>query len=317
MCTELLLEDNPIADKRLYKLILQCRTKQILDYVKQHGSAAPKEDPLAAKNSAEASADGAPTVDAASASAATTGGKNKKESSAPVHLHRIHVQRHTDTTLRTVYTDAVRDVRPHILCCIVRNISLADPVAFKRFLQIQTRLHDTVCNNREKSTIATHDLVKIRGGFVRYTAKPPNRLQIVPLGKTKLVSGERLYNGLKAEAEALRKEKKRNVYSGIHKYLYLLERMPVFACMEDGEKTVISLPPLTNAEVTKVCNCWRFFIFCELCLIYTCFIVIRSTPDLARDYRCFRRSDERHRHGRLSGRYGRFYCRNAAGRLRY
>lgn len=249
LCAELLLEDNPITDKRLYKLILQCRTKQILDYVKQHGAAAPKEDPLAAK---PASSDASADADAAAAPSAG-GGKNKKDAATvAAHLHRILVQRHTDATLRIVYTDAVREVRPHILCCIVRNLSLADPAAFKRFLQIQTRLHDTVCGNREKSTIATHDLLKVRGGVVRYTAKPPNRLQIVPLGKAKLVSGERLYNKLKSEAEALRKEKKRNVYSGIHKYLYLLERLPVFACLEDGEGTVISLPPLTNADATKV-----------------------------------------------------------------
>lgn len=30
------LKENPISDRRLLKLIEQCRTKQILDYVKQH-----------------------------------------------------------------------------------------------------------------------------------------------------------------------------------------------------------------------------------------------------------------------------------------
>lgn len=36
--TDLDLSENPIADKRLLKLIQQCRTKQIVDYVKQHGT---------------------------------------------------------------------------------------------------------------------------------------------------------------------------------------------------------------------------------------------------------------------------------------
>lgn len=37
-CTilELNLKSNPVADRRLLKLIDQCRTKQVLDYVKQH-----------------------------------------------------------------------------------------------------------------------------------------------------------------------------------------------------------------------------------------------------------------------------------------
>lgn len=38
------LSENPVSDKRLLKLIQQCRTKQVLDYVKQHGEDAPKSD---------------------------------------------------------------------------------------------------------------------------------------------------------------------------------------------------------------------------------------------------------------------------------
>jgi hypothetical protein len=43
-------------------------------------------------------------------------------------------------------------------------------------------------------------------------------LQIVPLFKHKEVSGEKLVEDLRKEAEELRKEKKRNTFSGIHKY---------------------------------------------------------------------------------------------------
>lgn len=123
----------------------------------------------------------------------------------------------------------------------------------KKFLQIQTKLHETVCGKREKSTIATHDLAKFAaGGFIKYTAKAPDRMAIIPLGRTKKVTAQKLYDDLKAEAEALRKEKKRNVYSGIHKYLYLLENKDKFACIADAARNVISLPPLTNGEITKV-----------------------------------------------------------------
>lgn len=125
---------------------------------------------------------------------------------------------------------------------------------FKKFLQLQTKLHDSVCGKREKSTIATHDLHKLltAGDCVRYTAKIPSVLEIFPLGKMKKVTATKLYENLKAEADALRKEKKRNVYSGIHKYLYLLENKTHFACLEDASGNVISLPPLTNGDLTKV-----------------------------------------------------------------
>lgn len=134
----------------------------------------------------------------------------------------------------------------------MKNVNLRDG-NLRKFLQIQTKLHDSVCGKREKSTIATHDLTKISpGGVVQYTAKAPKTLAIIPLGRSKKVSAERLYEELKAEAEALRKEKKRNVYSGIHKYLYLLEGKHKFACVEDAAGNVISLPPLTNGDLTKV-----------------------------------------------------------------
>jgi len=41
--------------------------------------------------------------------------------------------------------------------------------------------------------------------------------QIMPLFKQKEVSGEKLFEDLRREAEEVRKEKKRNTFSGIHK----------------------------------------------------------------------------------------------------
>lgn len=141
---------------------------------------------------------------------------------------------------------------------------------FREFLQIQTKLHETVCGKREKSTIATHDLNKLPRpldpslGFpLRYTAKEPNQLRIQPLGKPKVVTAVELYNELKAEAEAIRKQKQRNTYSGIHKYLKLLENQTKFACLEDALGNVISLPPLTNGDSTKVREMF-ILIFCRI-----------------------------------------------------
>lgn len=152
-----------------------------------------------------------------------------------------------------IFDDTLKDIRPYILCCIVEHVNLKDD-KFRKFLQLQTKLHDTVCGKREKSTIATHDLMKLPAGepVIRFIAKEPAKFKIHPLGKTRTCTAQKLYNNLKAEAEALRKEKKRNVYSGIHKYLYLLENKTMFPCIQDSSGNVISLPPLTNGEGTKV-----------------------------------------------------------------
>lgn len=231
------MSDNPVADKRLLKLIQQCRTKQILEYVKQHGEE--QQQP-----------------DATTQNQTKNSKKGKKNIST--QLHTILVQKHTVDTIKVLYDDLVKEIRPYILCCIVKNVNLHDG-KFRKFLQIQSKLHENenICGKREKSTIATHDLSKLQGveKYIKYTAKEPDDFEILPLGKSKPITALKLFNDLKAEAEALRKEKKRNVFTGIHKYLYMLENKLRFSCVEDAAGNVISLPPLTNGDLTKARNC--------------------------------------------------------------
>ena len=85
-----------------------------------------------------------------------------------------------------------------------------------------------------------------------YTAKPPNDIKIKPLMRTKEFTGAELFQQLQTEADNLRKEKKRNVYSGIHKYLYLLEGKPLYPCLLDNSGQVVSFPPITNSDITKM-----------------------------------------------------------------
>lgn len=66
------------------------------------------------------------------------------------------------------------------------------------------------------------------------------------------MTGLELFTALQTEANALRKEKKRNTYSGIHKYLYLLEGRPQYPCLVTGQGEIISLPPITNSDISKV-----------------------------------------------------------------
>lgn len=184
-------------------MIDQCRSKQILDYVKQHGSIVNiKED----TNKNE-------------------GGDNEEISEKladvaiieSVKKNKIIIEKYNDDTKKIIYCNEVRDVRPHIVSCILKNIDITDPNKFKHFIQIQSKLHDTTCEKREACTIATHDLQKITGD-IRFTAKPPKRIELLPLDKIKKVTAFKFYEELKNQAEIVRKEKKRNTYSGIHKY---------------------------------------------------------------------------------------------------
>jgi phenylalanyl-tRNA synthetase beta subunit len=101
------------------------------------------------------------------------------------------------------------------------------------------------------ATIATHDLARINSPLA-YTAKKPQEMKLTPLFKMKETTAQKLVGKLRQEAEELRKEKKRNTYSGIHKYLNLLDGQPLYPCLLDKDDVVISFPPITNCDITKV-----------------------------------------------------------------
>ncbi|XP_069691422.1 leucine-rich repeat-containing protein 47-like [Periplaneta americana] len=237
---EINLKGNRLSDKRLLKLVDQCRSKQVLDYVRQH---CPR------------STSG---TDSTASGKGKKGKKGKREHTDSGHTgdivdtlcHKLQVVHVTDSTPSVKIDESVKTVRPHIVCCIISGVNFVQD-NFKKFIQLQTKLHDTVCEKRNAATIATHDLASLESGDIVYTAHPPNDIRILPLGRTKQVTGSELFAQLQREAEELRKEKKRNVYSGIHKYLYLLEGKPVYPCLMNGER-VISLPPITNSDCTKI-----------------------------------------------------------------
>jgi phenylalanyl-tRNA synthetase beta subunit len=126
----------------------------------------------------------------------------------------------------------------------------------KRFIVLQTKLHDGICAKRQTATIATHDLDAIKVPLT-YDAQPPADIKIIPLTKRNERSAAALVGQLRKEAEELRKEKKRNTISGIHKYLDLLKGKELYPCLIDSSDTVISFPPITNSNVTKITRSTR------------------------------------------------------------
>ncbi|KZC10612.1 Leucine-rich repeat-containing protein 47 [Dufourea novaeangliae] len=216
---ELDLKGNNLTDKRLSKLVDQCRTKQIIEYVKLHCPRTSESESIA------------------------------KEIESLTH--KLKVLKMTNSTPVVKITKHIKSIRPYIAVCIVKHMKFTDD-SFKKFIQLQTKLHDGICEKRNVATIATHDFKLIKPGDLTYTAKPPTELEIRPLMRSNIYTGAALFQQLQTEADNLRKEKKRNVYSGIHKYLYLLEGKPLFPCLLDASEQVISFPPITNSDVTKM-----------------------------------------------------------------
>jgi len=136
-----------LADKRLFKLVNQCRTKQILDYVKFH---CPKLD-----------------LSNTETNKSKKGKKGQKSSESEAIIndlsHKLKVLKVTDVTPVIKITEHIKNVRPYIAACIVRKINFTED-NFKKFIQLQTRLHDGICEKRNAATIATHDLTLIGSG---------------------------------------------------------------------------------------------------------------------------------------------------------
>jgi hypothetical protein len=236
---ELLLVNNPLQDNRLKKMTSQKTAKTLLDYIRQNGAKG--------TDTSEGQGQGGKK------------GKGKSSGKSAKDTPKVDVDEICDKlSVLGVSSDypevvvelSVKDVRPFIVTCFVKNIDLSGE-NMRKFLQLQTKLHKGVCENRKIATIATHDLSAVKGPL-RYTTMKPELLKIEPLDGSKPVSATRLMKRLLKEAEEIRKDKKRSQVSGIHQYVHMLDRWEEYPCLLDATDRVLSFPPVTNSGITKI-----------------------------------------------------------------
>ncbi|NXL91901.1 LRC47 protein, partial [Alectura lathami] len=236
------LRGNRLRDKRLEKMVNGCQTKAVLEYLRAGGRGKGKaenarEEARKKKREKQQRKDGG------------DGGQDEAEGVGKLLVKVLHV---SDNPVPLVVraSPGVRDVRPYIVCCVLRGVNLEPGNALRRFLAAQTKLHEDICEKRTAATIATHDLQLVRGPLT-YDVQPPAELKITPLGR-KEIKAKDLLRQLQAEAEEQRKQKKRQNVSGLHRYLQLLDGKDHYPCLVDAEGVVISFPPITNSEKTKI-----------------------------------------------------------------
>ncbi|XP_061129096.1 leucine-rich repeat-containing protein 47 [Syngnathus typhle] len=238
---EINFRGNKLNDKRLEKMVKGCQTKSILDYLR--GKVRQGEE--------KGDMEGGRGVNDRKRKQ-----KKKKEEERDeleeinkMVLRVLHVSDAPEALTVRVSAE-VKDVRPYLVCCVVRGMLLKPGNALKRFLVAQTKLHEDICGKRTIATIATHDVQLLKGPLV-YDAKPPTQLKITPLGRKEMTAVE-LMRHLQLEADELRKQKKRQNVTGLHKYLDLLQGKALYPCIVDAEGHLISFPPITNSEKTKI-----------------------------------------------------------------
>ncbi|KAM8796444.1 leucine-rich repeat-containing protein 47 [Eudromia elegans] len=231
---------NRLKDKRLEKMVHGCQTRAILEYLRAGGRG---------KGKAESARDESRRKKREKRPKKDDGERDELEDVGRLLVKVLHVSE-SPAPLSVRVSPGVKDVRPFIVCCALRGVTLGPGNALRRFLAAQTKLHEDICEKRTAATIATHDLQLIRGPLT-YSVQPPDELKITPLGR-KEIKAKDLVRQLQLEAEEQRKQKKRQNISGLHKYLQLLDGKDNYPCLVDAEGTVISFPPITNSEKTKI-----------------------------------------------------------------
>nr|XP_020636911.1 leucine-rich repeat-containing protein 47 [Pogona vitticeps] len=243
---EVNLKGNTLKDKRLEKMVNSCQTKSILEYLRAGGRGGGK---------GKGKPDGAERDEQRkkkrerSRKKAGSDAEEEEEETRKLMVKILHISENP-TPLVIQASPGVKEVRPYIVCCVVKGMNFKPGNALKRFLSAQTKLHEDICEKRTAATIATHDLRLVKGPLL-YDARPPDDLKVIPLGR-KEVKARDLLRQLQSEAEEQRKQKKRQNISGLHRYLHLLDGKEHYPCLMDAEGAVISFPPITNSEKTKL-----------------------------------------------------------------
>lgn len=248
------LEDNLIEDRRLLKLIVQhgsSKPKAILDYI---SSRAPQPT---TSSSAGKKIKGKKKKAPQTQEVAARGDDDDSdvevlfEDVKPV-LQVLRPARYVEVR---VSADA-RRVRPYFVCAMVRGVQLAEDDRYKEFIALQTKLHDTVCKRRRVATIATHDLAKLSPPL-SLVCQPAAAISITPLGQTEGTTAQLFLELLEANKYDSRKGGGRRAKpqdpaaAALSKYAQFVDASEM-VCLHDSRGVVVSLPPLTNSDQSKI-----------------------------------------------------------------
>ncbi len=129
---------------------------------------------------------------------------------------------------------SVKDVRPYIACAVICNLELSDE-SLRQMLQLQEKLHETMCRRRRKGSIGIYDLDKVEPPM-SYRAFSPEKIRFTPLEETRSMTAP----------EILRETAKGREYGAT------LEGFAHYPLLRDAKGVVLSMPPIINSEETKL-----------------------------------------------------------------
>lgn len=128
-------------------------------------------------------------------------------------------------------------VRKYVVAAILRGVTF-DAHSYRSFIDFQEKLNMNVGRKRTLISIGTHDLDTVKGPFV-YDARHPEKIKFVPLSHNKEYTTSEMMQLFTKD-------------SHLKPYLSILEGKEVFPVIEDSSGTVLSWPPITNSEHSKI-----------------------------------------------------------------
>jgi len=135
----------------------------------------------------------------------------------------------------TVEVDpGVEAVRPCIAAGVVRDVKLTDDIVAS-LMQVQEKLHASLCRNRRKGSIGVYDLDTITTP-IRYTTTLPDGARFAPLDFNRELSPEEILNEHPKGIE----------------YGSTIRNLPRYPLLVDSRSMVLSMPPIINSEATRV-----------------------------------------------------------------
>lgn len=129
---------------------------------------------------------------------------------------------------------SIEPIRPFIAAGVVTNVKLTDEIVAS-LMQVQEKLHTSLCRNRRKGSIGVYDLAAVTPP-VRYTTTMPDGIRFVPLD----------FNHELTPAQIIREHPK-----GIE-YGPLIQDLPRYPLLIDSRGVVLSMPPIINSEDTRI-----------------------------------------------------------------
>lgn len=137
-----------------------------------------------------------------------------------------------NSNYKLVVDSSVKGVRPFIACSVVKNLNLTEEILLD-LIQLQEKLHATMCRNRTKAAIGIYPLKKIRFP-ITYKALKPSNIRFIPLDFHKELNA----------LEILKKHPKGREFA------FLLNAKQLYPIFIDSNKNILSMPPIINSETT-------------------------------------------------------------------